>query len=119
MLARHLAGLLLAGLTLAAAIVPAQAAVSVADVLRAVEAGHYAWARAKAEEAGGALLEEYVDWRELRDATPLPGFKRFRSFLAGRPAGPPSPASGYERRMRWTAAWRTRPSSRSLRITSR
>ncbi|HWL70756.1 MAG TPA: lytic transglycosylase domain-containing protein [Geminicoccus sp.] len=82
MLARHIAGLLLAGLALAAAVVPAQAAVSVADVLRAVEAGHYAWARAKAEEAGGTLLKEYVDWRELRDATPVPGFKRFRSFLA-------------------------------------
>ncbi|HEX2525762.1 MAG TPA: lytic transglycosylase domain-containing protein [Geminicoccus sp.] len=54
---------------------------TVKDVLRAVENGDYAWARAKATDAGGTLLREYVVWRELRDGTPLPSFERFQAHL--------------------------------------
>jgi soluble lytic murein transglycosylase len=81
-----LAGILL-GLAVLAA--PAKAgAETVLDVLRAVEAGHFSWARAKADDAGGPLLRDYVVWRELRDGKPLPAFERFQAFLAEEPDWP-------------------------------
>jgi soluble lytic murein transglycosylase len=89
---RRLAGQLaaivaVAGLMAVAAPMTAAAA-SVKDVLRAVEAGHFSWARAKADAAGGSLLREYVVWRELRDGVPLPSFDRFRAFLEKDPHWP-------------------------------
>ena len=71
-------GFLLLSLTGA---VPARAE-TVEDVLRAVEAGQFSFARAKATAAGGQTLREYVSWRELRDGNPLPSFDRFQRFLA-------------------------------------
>lgn len=75
------AALALLALALPLVLPLAAAANTVQDVLRAVEAGHFSWARAKATEAGGTILREYVVWRELRDGLPLPAFTRFQALL--------------------------------------
>ena len=83
-----LAGCIVAGVMTPGIVVAAPDVLAPSDILRAIDAGDWQWARSRAVDVGGTAFATYVRWRELNDAVPTPPFASFRAFLDDQPGWP-------------------------------